>query len=187
MAGSAMGLVWSHVALRRTKHIDDGETSAKSICLSIVLFLARLAEVGPRIIIIALYATHYTYNVLVIAGIHWFVFSVWIFVTHETDKRYGCKSILMKIVLGYPLLFCFIDLDYLYSDSEDKDSCPRYYRVLVYYHLFYIENWVMFALWIANTEYSSQWFYPASIVTVVCGMVLHLFFQCLYWCYKNPY
>ena len=59
--------------------------------------------------------------------------------------------------------------------------------MLMFYVLFYIENWVMFGLWIAETKYVSEWFYPASIAAVACGMVFHIIFQILYYkvCHPN--
>ena len=58
--------------------------------------------------------------------------------------------------------------------------------MLLYYILFYIENWIMFALWITETKHTSKWFYPTSIVTVACGMIFHIIFQILYYKKFHP-
>ena len=168
--------------------MDQDEENDETICGSIINFLARVAEVGPRIILMALFATQHTYFAFVMAGLHWIVCSTWIFIIDKTRERKKCINIFLKILIGYPLIFCFVDLDYVYSET-DRDHIPTRYKMMAYYILFYIENWIMFAFWIAETEYASYWFYPASIAAVACGMIFHIIFQILYYkvCHPNSH
>ena len=186
MVGSGLGLAWSLVAVRRTNRtMDHDDDNDETLSGSTVNFLARLAEVGPRIILMALFATQHTFFAFVMGGLHWLVCSTWVFIIDKTKERKKFINIFLKILIGYPLIFCFVDLDYIYSET-DRDHIITRYKMMMYYILFYTENWIMFSLWIAETDSASQWFYPASIVAVVCGMICHITFQILYYKVFHP-
>nr|KAG5686726.1 hypothetical protein BaRGS_020252 [Batillaria attramentaria] len=58
---------------------------------------------------------------------------------------------------------------------------PSRYMYLVYYALFYTENFLMLALWAGMTSDRDAWFYIPAIVTVIVLFLLHIVAQLLYY------
>ncbi|KAK3087913.1 hypothetical protein FSP39_012385 [Pinctada imbricata] len=186
LVGSGVGLAWSLVSVRRTNRLQDqNEENDETICGSIMYFLAKLCEVGPRVVLMALFASQYTFFAFVLGGLHWFICSVWTFIIDKTRENKKCINIILKVLIGYPLIFCFVDLDYVYTET-DREHIPTRYKMLIYYIVFYIENWIMFGLWVATTSYTHTWFYPTAISFVASGMVLHFAFQTFYYKVCHP-
>ncbi|KAK3087141.1 hypothetical protein FSP39_002260 [Pinctada imbricata] len=181
MVGSGIGLAWSLVSVRRTNRLQDqDEDNDETLCGSIVYFLAKVCEVGPRVVLMALFASHFTFYAFILGAGHWIICSLWIFIIDKTRERKSCINIILKILIGYPLIFCFVDLDYVYTETE-REHIPTRYKMMLYYLLFYTENWLMFALWITTMADTVIWFYPVSIAIVAGGMVLHIIFQIIYY------
>nr|KAG5696237.1 hypothetical protein BaRGS_019939 [Batillaria attramentaria] len=65
-------------------------------------------------------------------------------------------------------------------------SRPSRYLYLVYYALFYTENFLMLALWAVMTSDRDAWFYIPAIVTVIVLFLLHIVTQLLYYKCFHP-
>nr|KAG5686723.1 hypothetical protein BaRGS_020249 [Batillaria attramentaria] len=65
-------------------------------------------------------------------------------------------------------------------------SRPSRYLYLVYYALFYTENFLMLALWAGMTSDRDAWFYIPAIVTVIVLFLLHIVTQLLYYKCFHP-
>nr|KAG5686711.1 hypothetical protein BaRGS_020237 [Batillaria attramentaria] len=63
---------------------------------------------------------------------------------------------------------------------------PSRYRYLVYYALFYAENFLMLALWAVMTSDRDAWFYIPAIVTVIVLFLLHIVTQLLFYKWVHP-
>ena len=207
MLGSWIGLSWSLVSYQRSlrnmqrlkpqntsvqtkEHAyshENGPESRKevdhtlSIPASVINFLWRACEVGPRLVVFALFASQFSYGILIVFAIHWFAMTAW-FVCQKTrfyredDKDRKRDEVVFNIILGYAMVFCFLNA---------RNGNTRY-RALVYYIVFYIENYIMFMMWVYWTSSKSEWYYFVTIVVVPAGTLLHIVFQLFYYKACHP-
>ncbi|OWF49135.1 XK-related protein 6-like [Mizuhopecten yessoensis] len=186
MLGSWIGLSWSlvsyHRALRAMHAHSSGLTTAsmtglgKNIGGAIGYFLWRACEVGPRVIIIALFASQLGYIVLVAAGFHWLSMTTWLFFQKTEFYPNRRDEIIFNIVIGYVLVFCFINT---------RDGHTRF-RVIIYYFVFYLENFAMLLSWTYFTPDKSEWFYFMAISVVASGFVCQIVFQLFFYMCCHP-
>lgn len=189
--GSWIGLSWSLVAYHRALRAmylygpnADPEkipratrwNTFKDIAAAIGHFLWRASECGPRVIIIALFASYFTYFVLIAAGVHWMTMSIWLFIQKTSFYKNRCDEIVFNIVIGYVLIFSFINT---------RDGHTRY-RALLYYFIFYVENFTMLLSWVYFTDRKSDWFYFVAISVVSSGCVIQICTQLMYYLMCHP-
>lgn len=145
--------------------------------LTLGYFFWRLCEIGPRVLILALFASEFTYFVLVVAAVHWIIMTLWL-VCQKTNF-YGEKrrdEVIFNIILGYAMIFCFLNA---------RDGHTRY-RAIVYYILFYAENFGMMVMWLYSVDQKGDWLYFTAIGAVGGGCVLHITFQLIYYKTCHP-
>lgn len=145
--------------------------------LTIGYFSWRMCEIGPRVLILALFASKFTYFVLVAAAIHWIIMTLWLLC--QKTSFYGEKrrdEVIFNIILGYAMIFCFLNA---------RDGHTRY-RAIVYYILFYAENIFMLGMWLHFGSEKEDWLYFTAIGAVAGGCVLHIVIQLIYYKTCHP-
>lgn len=198
LVGSWIGLSFSltsyHKALRAMQHSElhekyvskeDQNENHKpkkqsllaTLMLTIGYFSWRMCEIGPRVLILALFASKFTYFVLVAAAIHWIIMTLWLLC--QKTSFYGEKrrdEVIFNIILGYAMIFCFLNA---------RDGHTRY-RAIVYYILFYAENIFMLGMWLHFGSEKEDWLYFTAIGAVAGGCVLHIVIQLIYYKTCHP-
>nr|KAG5696222.1 hypothetical protein BaRGS_019924 [Batillaria attramentaria] len=128
---------------------------------------------GGRVLCIALFASTLENWVFGIVGFHFVVTFVWYV---WSDWGHGVASTaVFGVLFGYVTVF--------YMPSHPR---PSRYLYLVYYALFYTENFLMLALWAVMTSDRDAWFYIPAIVTVIVLFLLHIITQLLYYKWVHP-
>ena len=108
-------LVSYHRALRCMQHSEiqdknrhlhqdppDAETSVEMSLISVgIYFLWRAAEVGPRLVVLSLFASQFTYFVLIIVGAHWLFMTAWLLCQKTTfyDEENRRDEIIFNSIL----------------------------------------------------------------------------------------
>ncbi|XP_060571181.1 XK-related protein 6-like [Ruditapes philippinarum] len=78
------------------------------------------------------------------------------------------------IRLGF--IFCFMKYEYH----------TKNYKVLVYYIITYLENFIMVGFWSYFTDAKGEWFYIPTFFVMPLGLVLWLFSGLMYFGYFHP-
>ncbi|KAK7461595.1 hypothetical protein BaRGS_00038639, partial [Batillaria attramentaria] len=182
LRGVAVLSSWASLAVTAVKfqHSDDGEVSTENkkdkISCKLFYFLWRVCETGGRVLCIALFASTFENWVFGIVGFHFVVMLVWIVLSGSDDVSAGTAVLaLLGVLCGYITVF--------YMPSHSR---PSRYLYLVYYALFYTENFLMLALWAVMTSDRDAWFYIPAIVTVIVLFLLHIVTQLLYYKCFHP-
>ncbi|XP_052256082.1 XK-related protein 6-like isoform X2 [Dreissena polymorpha] len=148
----AISMVSYHKALRFS-HEDRGNMSIPG---SILYFLWRAVEIGPRVIALGMFASQFKWGVFIVVGVHWIAMSSWLICQKTQFYQNRCEEKCFNFVCGYVLVFCFLNV---------RDGRTRY-RMILYYFIFYIENWLMLGFWFYFTDAKSQWFYLPTLFVV---------------------
>ncbi|KAK7505616.1 hypothetical protein BaRGS_00002887 [Batillaria attramentaria] len=141
----------------------------------ICYLLWRVCETGGRVLCIALFASTFEFWVLGVVCLHFALVSTWKFCT--TDNQ-GCPTpfaVLRSCLFGYVMVF-YIPF---YSN-------PSRYVFLVYYVIFYGENFLMLGLWAGMTSDRDAWFYIPGIAVVVVFFFLHVAMQLIFYVFFHP-
>jgi len=143
---------------------------------SIGNFLWRACEVGPRVIILALFASYFTYWLLIAAIVHWIGMSLWL--CCQKSKFYETKfdQFVFNVTVGYISIFCFLNV----IDGQTR------FRVIPYYIVFYTQNFMMLLSCTYFTNDKSAWFHFVAISIVALGCLLHIIFQLSYYLLCHP-
>ena len=142
----------------------------------VLYFLWRLLEIGPRVIALGLFAALFKLVVLIIMGAHWVFMSSWLFCQKTQFYQNRCEEKAFNIVCGYVLVFCFLNV---------RDGRTRY-RMLVFYFILFVENFVMTGFWLYFTSEKSAWYYiPVFFVTII-SPVVQIIVQLIYYGLFHP-
>ncbi|XP_076462470.1 XK-related protein 6-like [Babylonia areolata] len=171
-ASLAVSLVSYHRSLRNSR-----EDKQKMTLLSMPsYFLWRACETGARVLCIAMFASAFQAWVFGIILFHWVVISVWLMNQRTTFYAQRCLEKVFNIICGYVMLFCFLNL---------REGHTRY-RFLIFYIIFYTENFFMLAFWFRFTPDLGAWFHIWGFIVVLIFFVLHIAFQLLYYSCFHP-
>ena len=177
MIGSWIGVSWSlvsyHKALRAS---HNEEESGLSICGTMFYYIWRACEVGPRMVVLALFASEFHYYFLIGLAGHWIAMFIWVTLLKPNFYERTCDKIAFNIVFGYVLIFCF----------QNVQEGNTRFRALLYYCVVYAENLSMLVAWLYFTTHNSDWYYLFAIIIVPSGMVLHISVQLLYYKCCHP-
>lgn len=146
------------------------------------LYLAyRLFELGPRFLLLSLATAYFLNYVIGAVSIH--VVLAFIMYKVINPKLEGiCYSQILRdmflLLISFISVFCFINL----TDGS------TWRRKLLYYIVFYVENFVILGLVVFFMETGSivysPWWYTAF--SVVPGLVLHVIFMVVYYKFFHP-
>ena len=168
----AISMVSYHKALRFS-HEDRGNMSIPG---SILYFLWRAVEIGPRVIALGMFASQFKWWVFIVVVVHWIGMSLWLLCQKTHFYQNQCEEKGFNFVCGYVLVFCFLNV---------RNGRTRY-RMIVYYCIFYVENWLFLGFWFYFTDAKSQWFYLPTLFVVSLSIILHLIFKFLYYGCFHP-
>nr|KAG5705304.1 hypothetical protein BaRGS_010755 [Batillaria attramentaria] len=138
--------------------------------------LWRAFETGGRVLCIAMFASAFDFWLFGILLFHWVVTSGWLMNQRTTFYKNKYLEKAFNIICGYVMLFCFLNL---------REGHTRY-RFLVFYLIFYIENFFMLAFWFRFTRDLGAWFHIWGFITVLIFFVLHVIFQLLFYTFFHP-
>lgn len=168
----AMSLVSYHRSLRFSR--DDKENlSLRSLPF---YFVWRASETGGRVLCIAFFASAFDQWVFAILLLHWVIASGWLMSQHTTFYENKRLEKAFNVICGYVMLFCFLNL---------REGHTRF-RYLLFYFLFYVENFVMLAFWFRFTPDLGTWFHIWGFIAVLILFVLHVGSQLLYYISFHP-
>lgn len=168
----AVSLVSYHRSLRNSR-----EEKAKMKLPSIPFyFVWRACETGGRVLCIAMFASAFDVWVFGILLFHWVLNSGWLMNQRTSFYTQHCLEKVFNIICGYVMLFCFLNL---------REGHTRF-RFLIFYLIFYIENFFMLAFWFRFTPDLGAWFHIWGFIVVLIFFVLHIIFQLLYYACFHP-
>ena len=139
-------------------------------------FIWRACETGGRVLCIAMFATAFDFWVFGILLFHWGLVSGWLMNQRTTFYSQRCLEKVFNVICGYVMLFCFLNL---------REGHTRY-RFLIYYVIFYVENFFMLAFWFRFTPDLGSWFHIWGFIVILIFFVLHIVFQLLYYSCFHP-
>lgn len=168
----AISLVSYHKSLRNSR---DDKAKLRLISMPFY-FLWRASETGGRVLCIAMFASAFSFWVFGILLFHWVVISGWLMNQRTTFYSSKCLEKAFNVICGYVMLFCFLNL---------REGHTRY-RFLVFYIIFYIENFFMLAFWFRFTPDLGAWFHLWGFVSVLVFFVLHIIFQLVFYTFFHP-
>nr|KAG5687289.1 hypothetical protein BaRGS_001954 [Batillaria attramentaria] len=121
------------------------EDAGKEVGLKsqIIYILWRLAETGGRVLCIAYFASVFGLWVLLVLVVHWVVLLLWYLIFFKNGTNDGTLVFFgSSAIYTYSLMFCYLH----------HQEGPSRYRYIVFYIIFYLENFVMLVVASSATE-----------------------------------
>lgn len=178
LIGSVLGLAKS---MYNFKHnFEMGVRSKMSVPTKIMSFLSRIAEIGPRILILALFVSEFKYYSVIFFAVHIAIMFVVAFaascnneVSDPIEKR---RETMLLLVGSFANTFFFCRcrlFDNVNSEIRTK--------ITILFFIFYCtENIVLIILWCIETNDKDVWYFKASIAVAAGGIPLHFILFQLY-------
>ena len=144
-------------------------------------FLGRLFELGPRFLVIILGISYLPpWYAWVIGGCVHYMLSFVLVITAKPELRAVCGGSQSR--MGFMALFSFVFM-FCYVHLE---AGKTFKRALVYYIVFYVQNFVIMALVLQlwTRIHTNTWSY--LVLTVPPGFVFHLIIVLLYYKCLHP-
>lgn len=143
--------------------------------------LYRLFMISSRIAALVLFATEFSWIVIIIAFIHWLLMIAWLSYEgsafcsspNKIMESFWEKLFLMSV--GFVYVFCFINI---------KEGTTRT-RVMAYYVLFFVENSLLIAVWYA-TRTKFEILEIGAICIIWGGFLLGIIFMLLHYKFFHP-
>ncbi|KAK3585010.1 hypothetical protein CHS0354_024924 [Potamilus streckersoni] len=176
IVSSWSSLAWCMVSYHKALRCSHEDKENMGLPGMTFYFLWRLCEIGPRVIVLGLFAAQFSYVIFIFVSIHWIIMSGWLFCQKTRFYQNRCEERLFNIVCGYVLVFCFLNV---------REGHTRF-RALVYYAVIYIENFTMVMFWFYFTSEKSKWFYLPAFFAIIFGVVLQISFQLIYYRWFHP-
>lgn len=136
----------------------------------VLMFFWRFFTIMPRVLAIALFASHYKLVTFAIIGSHWIVMTAWLMTYEKKFCKYDCEETCFKFILGVVYIFCYFNID------EGRTR----WRYLIFYITTYLENAGLILWWYFVTDKPYTWYHlPALIGTLgvfwvgIAFMVIH--------------
>ncbi|KAL3869957.1 hypothetical protein ACJMK2_042577 [Sinanodonta woodiana] len=176
IVSSWASLAWCLVSYHKALRYSHEDKENMGLPGMIFYFLWRLCEIGPRVIVLGLFAAQFTYAIFIFVPIHWMIMTGWLFCQKTRFYQNRCEERMFNIVCGYVLVFCFLNV---------RDGHTRF-RALVFYAVIYLENVTMVMFWFYFTSEKSKWFYLPGFFVIIFGVVLQISFQLIYYRWFHP-
>ena len=181
ITASSLGLAWSLNAFKH-QYRKTEQKQEDSFLIKLIHWVSRLAEIGPRIILLALITAEYSY---------------WVSIFIIYRLLHGCMLICSKkddigleVFLGtFGNIFCF-SVSQVFQCHKKKQCGGLFF--IFYYALYYVENALMLYLWYSDDREllywkiggacsNHAWYAPLVFGVVSVGCVLQLTFLRLYY------
>ncbi|KAK7505722.1 hypothetical protein BaRGS_00002993 [Batillaria attramentaria] len=174
VASSWGTLLWSTVMHYRSERLTDDDKQKHKVTASsqVFHFLWRACETGGRVLCIALFASTFGSWVFLVLAFHVVIISVACFLFDEDWDHWAAVDSVMS---GYTSVISFA-----------ASARPSRFVYVIYYVIFYAENFLMLGLWAGMTSDRDAWFYIPGIVTVVVFFILHIILQLVYYKVFHP-
>ena len=177
MTGSWIGVSWSLVSYHKALRASHNEEEVGlSIFGTIFYYIWRACEVGPRMLVLALFASYFTYWMLVVVAIHWIIMVAWVTVQNPQIYKKPLDKVVFTFLISFVMVFCF----------QNVQKGPTRFRQLVYYIILYGENLAMLILWSYFTPAKNEWYYFTAIGVVPGALLLHICVQVIYYKFHHP-
>jgi hypothetical protein len=173
---SWVGLAWSLVAYKKAKRFSHEDKENHTLQGMGFNFLWRACEIGPRVIALGLFSSQFRSFVFIVAGVHWIAMSIWLIFQETQFYQNRCEERLFDLLCGIVYIFCFLDV---------RGGVTRY-KMLVYYIIVVLENFIMIGFWSYFTDAKGEWFYIPTFFVMPIGLVLQLFFHFMYYGCFHP-
>ncbi|XP_059151772.1 XK-related protein 6-like [Physella acuta] len=172
---------WGSLAVSLTSYQKtlryNHEEKAKMRIISLPFyFIWRASEIGGRVLYIAMFASAFDFWVFGPLIFHWVLMSIWLVVQKTTFYKNVCLEKVFNIICGYVMVFCFLNL---------REGQTRF-RVILFYFIVYVENFLMLALWFKFTKDVGGWLHQWGLIVVLILFVFHVVFQLLYYWFFHP-
>nr|KAG5713005.1 hypothetical protein BaRGS_021799 [Batillaria attramentaria] len=150
--------------------------SAPQSCLQLYFFFHAKPDENAakwgRVLCIALFASTFGSWVFLVLAFHVVIISVACFLFDEDWDHWAAVDSVMS---GYTSVISFA-----------ASARPSRFVYVIYYVIFYAENFLMLGLWAGMTSDRDAWFYIPGIVTVVVFFILHIILQLVYYKVFHP-
>ncbi|CAG2204718.1 unnamed protein product [Mytilus edulis] len=193
MTASALGLAWSLNALKHQVRKTDNEKE-DDFKVKMFHWCARLFEIGPRILLIALVTAEYSILVLIFI-MYRFAFGCIYGCCERWSVKERCRFLeepdLILGIIGN--IFCF-SVSEFYKCHKKEQCGGKFFAV--YYILYYTENSILLYLWYSDDpgllyiklggacSNHERWA-PGVFAVVTLACVLHLLCLNLYYCSRR--
>ncbi|XP_062592885.1 uncharacterized protein LOC134254372 isoform X2 [Saccostrea cucullata] len=172
LVGSVLGLAKS---MYNFKHdVEKGDRSKLTLPTKILSFLSRIAEIGPRVIILALFVSEFRFYSVIFFAVHILITFGIAFVAGYNNgvlDAFEREREIMLLLLGsFANTFFFCKYKLYENVKEEMQS-----RITIMFYMFYyIENAVLITLWCAVTRDKDVWYFYASIAVAIGALPLHI-------------
>lgn len=186
ISASALAIAWSFNVIRHYYRQDD------SFTVKLLLWVSRMTEILPRILLIALVTAEYNVHVVYIIWYRCIIGLVYVCSDRIYSNTSCCDDLyiadLLLGIIGNIFGFCMSDV----FKCQKKDKCGGKFLV-GYYILFYAENGVMLYMWFTDdplyVQYkfegacsNHEWYVPyVFVVVILCSILQPLFLYLYYW------
>ncbi|XP_074641924.1 XK-related protein 6-like [Tubulanus polymorphus] len=173
---SLLSLAWSltsyHKALRFTR--DDKENL--SYCGMLFHFLWQSFIIGPRVVAIAMFASHYGFYIFIFIGCHWVFMSMWLILQKTNFCNHKYEEYFFDIICGVIYIFCFFNV---------KEGQTRH-KYSIYYSLIYLENVCLIVPWYLFMENRNAWYHTGALIFVLFGHFVGIVFMLIFYKWYHP-
>lgn len=182
IVASLFVLAWSltafcHLRRKETQNEDD------KFVVKLIHWISRIAEIVPRILLIALIAAEYGLYVLCFIIYRFFFANIYTLCEKQGQEGSITISELPDLCLGIlGNLLCFYVTD-IYKCHKKHKCGGKFFAI--YYILYYLENAGLLYLWYSDDPVlltikigracsNHEWFLPYVFVVVIVGFIVHL-------------
>lgn len=193
IAASSLALAWSLTAFSH-QYRKAIQKKQDSVFVKFLHWISRIAEVVPRILLIALITAEYGGYVMYFIVYRLLFSIIYAMCEISADKDDFLLQNLPDVLLGIiGNLFCFSVSDF-YKGQKNQNCGGMFF--VGYYALFYAENGTLLYLWYSDDPLflqikvggacsNHEWFLPYVFVVVILGFAFQLPFLFLYYWKRN--
>ena len=139
-------------------------------------FVWRASEIGGRVLCIAMFGSAFQFWAFFPLAFHWVFISGWLMLQKTSFYKNTCLERVFNVICGYVMIFCFLNL---------REGQTRY-RFILFYFIFYVENFIMLIFWFRFTPDGKAWFHLGGFIVVFILFSLHMASQLIYYAYFHP-
>jgi XK-related protein len=172
---SLCSISWAMAAYQRALRASLPDKADLGYVQLVLMFLWRIFTVGARVLALALFASCFVWQMFIVAGIHWLIMFVWIYVQKTKFCRTKIEELFFDMVAACINIFDFFNL----IEGHTRMRC------LAYYGLVYAENAVMIVLYYVNSP-NSQWYSYISMIAVLGLFFFGILLQLVYYFVYHP-
>ena len=171
-------MAWSTVAYQRMLRYSLDKPRLSWGASFFQLFW-HLFIISVRMLVIALFASHFGKWIGFVLFLHFIVMCVWLS-WQETKFKFFKNCVIVDFFFYIALSFVYI---FHFLNIRDGHTRLRY---LFYYSLIFVENTVLISFWYINVSSDNMWFSLPILIYTIVGFFIGVFFQLIYYKYFHP-